>query len=128
MIRAACDLIPAFAGERPFPCHRDYCRANWLATDHGAFAGIIDFEFAYWDVRMADFTRYPDWEWVDRPDLIAAFEEGYGRSFTSQEEQQRLVAHANYALSAIVWGSENAYYGFAKEGRQALIHLGDLLK
>jgi hypothetical protein len=50
-----------------------------------------------------------------------------GRVFTPQEEQQRLMAHANYALGAIVWGSENAYYGFAKEGRQALEYLGNLL-
>lgn len=123
VIQAARDLVPAFAGECPIPCHRDYCPANWLVTNRGIWAGAIDFEFAYWDVRAADFTRYPDWEWINRPDLVTAFFAGYGRSFTAQEEQQRLVAYVQYALGAIVWGCENAYNGFAEEGRHALQHL-----
>jgi Ser/Thr protein kinase RdoA (MazF antagonist) len=126
--RAARNLVAAFAGERPVPCHRDYCPANWLATGDGVWTGVIDFEFAYWDVRVADFTRYPDWEWIGRPDLVEAFCAGYGQPFTPAQEQQRLVAHVQYALTAIVWGRENAYYGFAEEGRQALEHLGPALE
>ena len=60
-IWAAYRLIPAFEGERPHPCHRDYCAANWLISQEGTWAGVIDFEFAYWDVRVADFSRDPDW-------------------------------------------------------------------
>jgi hypothetical protein len=127
VVRAACRMLPAFAGERPRPCHRDYCPANWLVSQHGDWAGVIDFEFARWDVRAADFTRYPDWDWISRPDLVAAFFEGYGRNFTPAEEQQRLVEHVLYALGAIVWGCENAYFGFAAEGRQALRHLAGLV-
>ena len=127
IVRAARGLIPAFQGERPVPCHRDYCPANWLITGDGAWAGVIDLEFAHWDVRVADFARYPGWEWIGRPDLIEAFFEGYGRPLTPAEGQQLLVAHAQYALSAIVWGRDNAYHGFAEEGRQALRHLGALL-
>jgi aminoglycoside phosphotransferase (APT) family kinase protein len=127
IVRAARGLIPAFEGERPVPCHRDYCPANWLANSGGVWMGVIDFEFAYWDVRVADFTRYPDWNWLGRPDLVEAFFEGYGRSFRPEEEQQRLVAHTQYAVSAIVWGTESAYYGFVEEGRQALKRLGELL-
>ncbi len=127
IVRAARELIPAFTGEHPTPCHRDYCPANWIVND-GVWTGVIDFEFAYWDVRAADFARYPDWNWISRPDLIEAFFEGYGRVFTLEEERQRLVAHVQYALGAIVWGHENAYYGFAAEGRQALNRLGELVK
>lgn len=127
VIRAARQLSPAFAGEPPTPCHRDYCPYNWLVTADGAWAGVIDFEFAYWDVRVADFTRYPDWEWLTRPDLIAAFFEGYGRALTPQEEEQRLLAHAQYALAAIVWGCQHGFLGFAAEGREALQHLRRLL-
>ncbi len=36
-------LIPAFAGERPTPCHRDYCAANWLVGDAGAWKGATRF-------------------------------------------------------------------------------------
>ncbi|MEM7131923.1 MAG: aminoglycoside phosphotransferase family protein [Chloroflexota bacterium] len=113
-------LVPAFTGERPVPCHRDYCPVNWLVDEQGKWTGVIDFEFAYWDLRVADFSRYPDWEWMERPECIDAFFEGYGRALTEQEEKQRFVAHVQYALSAIVWGREAAFYGFEEEGRQAL--------
>ena len=63
VLQAAYDLIPAFNGERPCPCHRDYCAANLLVSRDGTWAGVIDFEFAYWDVRVADFSRDPDWAW-----------------------------------------------------------------
>lgn len=127
VVRAAQSLTSAFAGERPTACHRDYCPYNWLVTGDGTWAGVIDFEFAYWDVRVADFSRYPDWEWIHRPDLVAALFDGYGRPLTPREEQQALVARTQYALSAITWGHEHAYYGFENEGRQALRHLAKLL-
>ncbi len=122
---AALVLLSAFAGEPALPCHRDYCPANWLVDAGGRWAGVIDFEFSGWDVRAADFTRLPNWEWVTRPDLLEAFFTGYGRSFTQAEEQQRLVAQALYALAAIVWGEENDYHIFAAEGRQALRHVSE---
>lgn len=127
IVRAARELIPAFAGERPVACHRDYGPANWMVGADGNWTGVIDFEFAYWDVRVADFTRYPGWEWIERPDLIEAFFEGYGRVFSAAEEQQRLVGHALYGLGAVVWGEENAYHGFAAEGRRALLQLATYL-
>jgi Ser/Thr protein kinase RdoA (MazF antagonist) len=128
VIRAAQQLVPAFANERPVPCHRDYGPANWLVSDSGAWAGVIDFELAYWDVRVADFSRYPDWEWMRRPGLVEALLDGYGRPLTREEKQQCLVARTRYALSAIVWGSGHSFHGFAEEGRQAIRHLSDLLR
>lgn len=127
-LHAACERIPAFEGERPIPCHRDYCAANWLVSEEGTWAGVIDFEFAHWDVRIADFSRDPDWCWVLRPDLVDAFFEGYGRALTPTEKQQLLVARADYALGAILWGRDHAFYGFEREGRAALAHLAPLLK
>jgi hypothetical protein len=127
VLRAAQRLAPAFAGERPVPCHRDYCPYNWLVTEEGDWAGVIDFEFAHWDVRVAEFSRYPDWEWMHRPDLVEALLEGYGRPLTPREEEQCLVARAQYALSAITWGMEASYLGFVAEGREALNYLGEWL-
>jgi len=126
-VHAAYNLIPAFQGERPVPCHRDYCTANWLVDEDGTWAGVIDFEFACWDVRVADFSRYPEWSWISRPDLIDAFFQGYGRPLTPAKEQQLLVAHAEYALGAILWGHEHAFYGFEQEGRESLAHLASLI-
>ena len=127
IIKAVEPLISSFAGEVPTPCHRDYGPANWLVHDSGHWTGVIDFEMAYWDVRVADFSRYPNWEWIHKPSLLDAFFNGYGRTLTAQEEEQCLVARIRYALDAIRWGTEHAYFGFVEEGRQALKHLGKML-
>ncbi|MBI3961048.1 MAG: aminoglycoside phosphotransferase family protein [Chloroflexi bacterium] len=127
LVERARSLLPAFAGERPAPCHRDYGPANWLVDENGRWAGVIDFEFTHWDARVADFTRYPSWEWLLRPALIDAFHKGYGRAFSHIEEAQRLVGHVHYALAAVVWGEESQYHGFAAEGRRALVRLGEMV-
>ncbi len=127
VMQSARRLIPAFAGEPPTPCHRDYCPANWLVSDMGDWTGVIDFEFAYWDVWTADFTRDPFWNWIKRPTLPAALMAGYGIPFTSREEKQLLFSRALYALGAIVWGEENNYNGYAGEGRLALKVVGKML-
>jgi 8-oxo-dGTP diphosphatase len=127
VVASAQQSAGVFTGEQPVACHRDYCPYNWLVTEQGAWSGVIDFEFACWDVRVADFSRYPDWEWMNRSDLLDAFFEGYGRVLTPQEEAQRLVAYAQYALSAITWGMEASYFGFAEEGRAALKRLAPMV-
>jgi aminoglycoside phosphotransferase len=127
VVERARALIPAFEGERPTPCHRDYCPVNWIVDANGAWLGVIDYEFARWDVRVTDFSRYPDWDWMLRPDLTDAFMTGYGRPLTTVEQEQLLVARAKYVLGAVVWGRENAFYGFEQEGRDALVVLSGLL-
>jgi aminoglycoside phosphotransferase (APT) family kinase protein len=127
-VQAAFERVSAFEGEPPLPCHRDYCAANWLASPQGTWSGVIDFEFAHWDVRVADFSRDPNWSWIHRPDLVEAFFQGYGRPLTPAEEQQLLVARAEYALGAILWGRDHAFYGFEQEGRDALVHLAPKLE
>jgi len=123
LVDAARELLPAFAGERPIPCHRDYCPANWMVDDAGRWTGVIDFEFSRWDVRISDLTRYPDWDYVERPEMVEAWMEGYGRTLSDQEERQRLVAHVQYALAAIVWGHQANFLGFKAEGQRAMAHL-----
>ena len=126
VVSAAIERVPVFAGERPVPCHYDYCPPNWLVDAQGELTGVIDFEFARWDVRVADFARLPGWEWMTRPDLSDAFYAGYGRALTTNEQIQLRVARIQYALGAVVWGSEFGYLGFATEGRQVLRHLASL--
>ena len=111
------DSIDAFAGEQPTACHRDFCTANWLVADDGAWCGMIDFEFAHWDVRTADFSRFAEWNWIARPDLFDALVDGYGRTI---DHDQLFVSRVLYALAAVVWGCEVGYLGFAKEGREVL--------
>jgi Ser/Thr protein kinase RdoA (MazF antagonist) len=123
-VRSMGDLASVFAGERPTPSHRDWCPANWIVDDVGAWIGAIDWEFAYPDVRAADVSRYPSWEWMDRPDLVEALDEGYRALLTPVDPAQRRVARALYALTAIVWGRETGYAGFEREGHGALSRLG----
>lgn len=131
VVAAAQARLSAFADEPALPCHRDYGPANWLVTDDGQWAGVIDFEFSRWDVRASDFTRYPSWEWLARPDLLDAFFDGYGsassRPFGPADAQQRLICHVLYALSAVAWGRENEYFGFEREGHLALQKLAQPL-
>ena len=126
-MHAALERAAVFRGERPVVCHRDYNPYNWLVAPDGTWTGVIDFEFAHPDVRVAEFCRYPDWEQIERPDLVEALLEGYGRPLTPREEAQCLVARAQYALSAITWGSSASYHGFVAEGRRALALLARLL-
>ena len=94
-----------------------------MVSPNGEWAGVIDFEFAQWDVRVTDFSRYPNWEWMHRPELLQAFFQGYGRPLAEIEEKQCWVTRTLYALGAITWGNENAFYGFEAEGRQALEYI-----
>lgn len=126
-VRNALSLAPAFAGQPPVPCHRDYSPANWLVDQTGAWSGVIDFEFAHWDVPAADYSRYPDWDWIKRPDLVDAFFAGYSPLATVEAKQQRLVSLVAYGLGAIVWGNANEYFGFAREGHEALACLASEL-
>jgi aminoglycoside phosphotransferase (APT) family kinase protein len=122
-VRSIGDLVSAFAGERPTPCHRDWYPGNWIVNDEGGWVGAVDWEFAYPDVRAADVSRYPSWELVHRPDLIEALDEGYSAILTPVDPTQRHVARTLYALTAIVWGRETGYAGFEREGHEALSHL-----
>lgn len=125
-LAAARALADAFAGEAPVACHRDYNPYNWLvapdggAAVSGAWSGVIDFEFARRDVRMAEFARYPDWEWEQRPELPAALLEGYGRPLGPREQAQLWVARVQYAVAAVTWGAEHAFHGFEAEGHASL--------
>ena len=103
-----------------------------IVTDHsrahaGQRAGVYRLRcpagFCY--VKM---HRDPELNWISQPELAETFLDGYGRSFSLEEEKQRLVAHVQYALAAVVWGMESEYFGFAAEGRQALKHLAERLR
>lgn len=111
-----------FGDERPTACHRDFCPPNWLVKG-GLLCGVIDYEFSHWDCWTADFSRYPSWDWITRPELLDAQLGGYGRRVTAVERKQLWVAQVLYAVGAVVWGMQNSYRGFAADGRRALTYL-----
>ena len=111
-------------GERGWtrvPCHRDYTARNWL-VDSGDFY-VIDFEHARPDLWFADIERLWSGVWQRRPDLMAAFFGGYGRTLTPEEEGalRGLAAHA--ALTTIVWAKEHGDHAFERHGREVLTRL-----
>ena len=124
VVREAQGMVHVFKGEQPIPCHRDYNPANWLIDKADRWIGVIDFEMSAWDVRVAEFSRYPQWEWMLQPEVINAFFDGYGRNLTANEQDQLFVAHVQYAISCILWGHEHNYHGFVREARDSLGTLG----
>jgi len=124
VVREAQGMVHVFKGEQPIPCHRDYNPANWLIDKADCWIGVIDFEMSAWDVRVAEFSRYPQWEWMLQPELINTFFDGYGRQLTANEQDQLFVAHVQYAISCILWGHEHNYHDFVREARDSLATLG----
>ncbi len=105
IVRAARNAVRVFDGDQPVPCHRDYNLANCLVDEQDCWVDVIDFEMSAWDMRVADFSRYPQWEWMLRLDLIDAFFDGHGRNLTAVEQEWLIVAHAQYSVSCLLWGA-----------------------
>jgi Ser/Thr protein kinase RdoA (MazF antagonist) len=67
------------------PCPRDYTPRNWLV--HAGALYVIDFEWSGLDARVADFARLHLGVWATRPDLCAAFLNGYGQDLSAADHQ-----------------------------------------
>jgi hypothetical protein len=93
------------------PCHLDYTPRNWLISDAGR-VHVIDFEWVTPEVWVNDLARLYYGYWRGRPDLRAAFLDGYGRTPTDDE---LAIMRGSYALSAvwmIVWAHEHGELAF----------------
>lgn len=121
VVRKVRQQAGVFSDERPVPCHRDYGPDNWLVLPRPGWVGVIDYEFSGWDVRAAEFSRYPNWEWIGQPALTDALLSGYGeQDLPACWPRQLSVLRVQYAVGAVVWGTANAFYGFSAEGHRAL--------
>lgn len=106
------------------PCHLDYQPRNWLIDSAGTLR-VIDFEHARVCLQARDFVRLQFRYWPSRPDLRAAFFDGYGRQLTAEEQQ--LVRHcaAIDVLTGLVRGSQTrdvALVGHARATLRQLRH------
>ncbi|GEM_PF-856541 len=122
LLRRAMQYTDVFRNSPPAPCHLDFGPDNWLVNTGGQLSGIIDFEFSQWDLWVNDFSRYPSWEWLQRPHLLQALYQGYGRSWSQEDILQCFLLRLQYGLDAVVWGMEAEFYGFVAEGHHALEH------
>ena len=107
------------------PCHGDFQPRNWLVDDDGRVF-VFDFEKARHDWWVHDIQRMWWREGLDRPDLRAAFLEGYGRSLDETELAGMRANSARGHLVQIAWATEHGDERFAAEGRMQLARLQEL--
>ena len=78
------------------PCHHDYTPRNWLV--HAGALYVIDFEWSGLDARAADLARLHLGVWATRPDLRAAFLDGYGRELSAADDE---ILHGCAVFTAV---------------------------
>ena len=105
------------------PCHRDYTPRNWLVD--GERLRVIDFELARPDVWVNDLARLDSGAWQGRPELRAAFLEGYGRVPDAEDEVVFAACAALTAIWLVVRGREYGQPALEGENRRIL---GEFMK
>ncbi|MGE7385167.1 NUDIX domain-containing protein [Streptomyces sp. NPDC004126] len=108
------ELVLALAGTyadlpRPVlvPAHGDLQYRNVLLADDGDDEVLLfDFERSEYGTVTRDLVRLGD-TWTGRPDLRAAFLDGYGRLLTPVEELRLDCEAALDAVSAIAYGTSH---------------------
>lgn len=84
------------------PCHGDYGGHNWLRDADRLW--VIDFASAAFNAAASDFARLFIGPWWERPDLIEAFFEGYGRLITDEELECVRLQLPTLAICLIGYG------------------------
>lgn len=123
--KASKDWPTALQGETPVAVHRDFSPRNWLVQPNGSLSAVIDWEHARWDVRAADLNRPWDTDFVHKPYLPKALEEGYG-GFDDALRQQILALRLLGAVASIVWATDVGDTEFLRINRIALERLRTL--
>ncbi|WP_147474122.1 MULTISPECIES: hypothetical protein [Streptomyces] len=84
---------------------------------------MVDLERARPHAVVFDIVRLACGPWVGRPDLRAAFFEGYGRELTDKVERSLRCLAALDAVSAISWGVPHHDPEIVARGRATLARL-----
>lgn len=107
------------------PCHGDFSPRNWL-WDDAVGLSVIDFEHAKPDAWVVDVHGLIDGPWRARPDLEAAFWDGYGGLPTQADAARITAVRALYAVGTVAWGRAHGDGAFAAAGAEVLRRLGAL--
>lgn len=98
------DRIPATEAVR---CHGDNQPRNWL-VDNSNLVWMIDFGRAGGrDVWLRDIERMYFAEWYERPDLQAAFLDGYGKALTEDDIERLRGIGAAGSIGGRLWAAEH---------------------
>ncbi|MFF1780815.1 phosphotransferase [Streptomyces virginiae] len=103
------------------PTHGDLQYRNVLLTDDGEVR-LFDFERSEYATATRDLVRLAD-TWTGRPDLRAAFLDGYGRPLTPVEERRLDCESAFDAVSGIAYGTAHGDPEVAERGHRTLYRL-----
>jgi thiamine kinase-like enzyme len=122
-VHQAIAMAEVFAGDRPVPSHGDYQPHNWLVSIDGDWCGVIDFEYAPWDLRFSDLGYWWDRNFFQCPDLKDAFLAGYGHACTKQEQTQLDVIRVLSGVGRILWGCQYSDVATEELGRHMLEEL-----
>ncbi|WP_369228488.1 phosphotransferase enzyme family protein (plasmid) [Streptomyces sp. R39] len=101
------DLAEQLRSLPPLPLafiHGDAWERNLLWSKDLGQAGWIDFERARFAAAVQDVVPMACGTWADRPDLRAAWLQGYGRDLTPEEQHALTCLAALDAVSCLVWG------------------------
>jgi len=104
--------------------HGDYMPKNWMWDETEQLLRVIDFERA--ELRPAayrDLSRLRYRILCHRPDLDAAFQHGYGRPLTEEEQIACRAYAALDALDSMEWGIKHRDIGLVDEAQTMLENL-----
>ncbi len=118
-IRSMIDELARLPEPRRGSIHNDNQPRNWIVADDGTLA-MIDFGRAEIDLYVRDFERMVFAEWRDRPELSAAFFEGYGHPLSADEQALILCRGAHQALGTVVWSRRHGDPDYERHGHDIL--------
>jgi hypothetical protein len=96
------------------PTHGDWQPRNWLR--HGAEVRVIDFGRADWRPAHTDFARLAAQQFRGRPDLEAAFVDGYGRDPREPAGWHRHLLRE--AVGTACWAHQVGDVAFEAQGHE----------
>lgn len=107
------------------PTHGDWQPRNWLVDDDGSVR-IIDLGRAQWRPALTDLARLARQEWQGRPDLEAAFLDGYGSDPREHAAWQRALVRE--AIGTAAWAHQVGDEAFEQQGHRMIQESLDALE
>jgi Ser/Thr protein kinase RdoA (MazF antagonist)/ADP-ribose pyrophosphatase YjhB (NUDIX family) len=121
-IRATAEKAAGLPALEAVPTHGDLQPRNLRWDEDADALYVIDFERSEEGPAVRDFVRLSD-AWHGRPDLFQAVVDGYGRSFTPQEEAQFTALSVLDCVSGISYGTSHGDPELVERGRRTLARL-----
>lgn len=106
------------------PAHRDYTPRNWLWAPKTGRLSVVDFGQARPDLWLADLVKLRYGVWSGRPELEAAFLQGYGRELDDGDRAVLQTLGLLHGISTLVWALRHGDHAYVNLGVQILRRAG----